>query len=120
MNESDKSARDINESAASVDQYRPEFASVLRSYNAMETTKRRHFDYLSMLENKKKKFNLSATAQEELTLGNLLRDHNDEVHEFRLLSDQLKSSNPIAHQALFEYIGGINRALAPVSAAAGH
>jgi Uri superfamily endonuclease len=120
MSGSDKSEQNFQESVASVDQYRLEFAPVLRSYNAMETTKRRHFDYLSMLENKKKKFNLSATAEEELTLGNLLRDHNDEVQEFKLLSDRLKSSNPIAHQALFEYIGGINRALAPVSAAAGH
>jgi len=71
MSGSDKSEQNFQESVASVDQYRLEFAPVLRSYNAMETTKRRHFDYLSMLENKKKKFNLSATAEEELTLGNL-------------------------------------------------
>ena len=119
MGTSDK-PRQIEESSASVDQYRGEFSSVLRSYNAMETTKRRHFDYMSMLENKKKKFNLSASPEEALTLQNLLRDHNDEVKTFKQLSDNLKADSPIAHQALFEYIGGLNRALAPVSASVGH
>jgi len=107
-------------SSASIDQFRVEFAPVLRSYNAMETTKRRHFDYMSMLENKKKKFNLAATPEEALMLQNLLRDHNDEVQVFKKLSDALKSSNPIAHQALFEYIGGLNRSLAPANASSGH
>lgn len=106
--------------AGSVDQFRAEFAPVLRSYNAMETTKRRHFDYLSMLENKKKKFNLAATAEEESTLQNLLRDHNDEVQEFKILSQQLKSSNPLAHEALFQYIGHLNSALTPVNTSTGH
>lgn len=106
--------------AGSVDQFRAEFAPVLRSYNAMETTKRRHFDYLSMLENKKKKFNLAATAAEESTLQNLLRDHNDEVQEFKILSQQLKSRNPLAHEALFQYIGHLNSALAPVNTSTGH
>ena len=106
--------------AGSVDQFRAEFAPVLRSYNAMETTKRRHFDYLSMLEYKKKKFNLAATVAEESTLQNLLRDHNDEVQEFKTLSQQLKSSNPLAHEALFQYIGHLNSALAPVNTSTGH
>ncbi len=110
----------IEQSSSGIDQFRADFAPVFRSYNAMETTKRRHFDYMSMLEHKKKKFNLSATAEETLVLGNLLRDHNDEVHTFKRLSDALKNESPLAHQSLFEYIGSLNRALAPVSASAGH
>lgn len=108
------------ESAASVEQFRDEFAPVLSSYNAMETTKRRHFDYMSMLENKKKKFNLPATAEETRVLENLLRDHNEEVQTFKMLSDKLKTGNLLAHQACFEYISHINKALAPVGSAAGH
>ena len=107
-------------SSASVEQFRGEFASVLSSYNAMETTKRRHFDYLSMLENKKKKFNLPATPDEVTTLQDLLRDHNEEVQNFKKLSAGLKSGNPIAHQACFEYIGRLNQALAPANSATGH
>jgi len=110
----------LEESLVSVEQFREDFAPAFRSYNAMETTKRRHFDYMSMLENKKKKFNLPATSEESVILESLLRDHNDEVHMFKHLSDTLKSANPIAHQAMFEYIGSLNRALAPVSASAGH
>lgn len=110
----------IGQLSAGINQYRAVFAPVLRSYNAMETTKRRHFDYLAMLENKKKKFNLSATDEEKLTLENLLRDHDEEVKVFKQLSDCLKSEDALAHQALFEYIGSLNRALAPVGTAAGH
>jgi hypothetical protein len=113
-------SNDPSAEAGSVDQFRTEFAPVLRSYNAMETTKRRHFDYLSMLENKKKKFNLAATGAEESTLQNLLRDHNDEVQEFKTLSQQLKNGNPLAHEALFQYIGQLNSALAPVNTSTGH
>lgn len=120
MSELEKTDRQVEESATSVEQFRSEFMSVMRSYNAMETTKRRHFDYFSLLENKKKKFNLSATPQESSVLEALLRDHNEEVQAFKKRSDELKSQNPIAHQAFFEYIGGLNRALAPASAATGH
>ena len=116
----DKPCQSSVASAISTDHLRGEFASVFRSYNAMETTKRRHFDFLSMLENKKKKFNLSATSEEAATLGNLLRDHNEEVQNFKNLSNSLKADNPIAHQALFEYIGTLNRTLAPANALNGH
>jgi len=115
-----RTPKNFEESSESVSQFREDFASVFRSYNAMETTKRRHFDYMSMLEHKKKKFNLAATPEESLTLENLLRDHNDEVQMFKQLSDSLKSDNPIAHQALFAYIGSLNQALSPVSTTVGH
>ena len=120
MDTPDESRQNTETSVINKEHFRGEFASVFRSYNAMETTKRRHFDYLSMLEDKKKKFNLSASPQEAATLGNLLRDHNDEVKNFKYLSDSLKADNPIAHQALFEYIGILNRNLAPANALTGH
>lgn len=101
-------------------QHRAAFQSAMRSYNAMETTKRRHFDYLTMLESKKKKFNLDITADESAMLASLLQDHNDEVLAFKARSDALKSSNAEAHKALFEYLAEINRAMAPMSQSLGH
>ena len=101
-------------------QHRIVFQSALRSYNAMETTKRRHFDYLTMLESKKKKFNLDTTTAESAMLASLLRDHNDEVMAFKARCDALKSSNAEAHQALFAYLAEINLAMAPLSQSQGH
>ena len=101
-------------------EHKSTFQSAMRSYNAMETTKRRHFDYMTMLESKKKKFNLEITEQESAMLASLLSDHNDEVMEFKNRSDALKSASPDAHKALFEYLGKINKAMAPLSQAQSH
>lgn len=95
----------------STEQYRQRFALALRSYNAMETTKRRHFDYMTMLENKKKKFNLDATELEAEQLEHFLRDHHEEVQVFKQLCDDLKRSDGNAHKALFEYIGNLNKVM---------
>lgn len=84
------------------------FSSAMRSYNAMETTKRRHFDYLTMLESKKKKYNIEATVEERELLESLLLDHHEEVQAFKKRCDQLKVENEDAHQALFEYITRLN------------
>lgn len=102
------------------DPFRADFASALRSYNAMETTKRRHFDYMTMLEVKKKKFNLSATTEEAAQLEALLRDHHEEVHAFKKRCTELKEINAGAHAAMFEYIGALNKAIAPVGDATSH
>lgn len=101
-------------------EHKSSYQSAMRSYNAMETTKRRHFDYMTMLETKKKKFNLDITEQESSMLASLLRDHNDEVMAFKSRSDALKSANPDAHKALFEYLAKINKAMAPLSETQGH
>lgn len=95
------------------EQYRQMFQSALRSYNAMETTKRRHFEYLTLVESKKKKFNLDATPEETHMLELLLRDHDEEVRAFKDRCDLLKSNEPAAHAALFDYLSKINSALVP-------
>ena len=84
----------------------------MRCYNSMETTKRRHFELLTLLEERKKKFNLSPKPQETELLSCLLDDHNTEVKAFQRASQELKTQNPQAHAALFEYIGRINAHIA--------
>lgn len=100
--------------------YRAAYSSAMRSYNAMETTKRRHFDFLTLLETKKKKFNLDATAAEKEMLRQLLRDHDDEVRAFKLRCDTLKAENREAHTALFAYLAELNAAIAPIGESNGH
>lgn len=82
-----------------------------QAYNAMETTKQRHFDLLTVFETKKKKFNINPTAQDSVLLQNLLRDHDEQVKVFTQASTELKHSDGGAHSALFEYIGHINNVL---------
>lgn len=92
------------------EQHRSEFASAMRSYNAMETTKRRHFDFLTLLDAKKKKFNIQATSQEVTRLEQLLQDHHEEVQAFKSRCDALKQAHPDAHRAMFDYIAELNGA----------
>ena len=91
-------------------QYRAEFASAMRSYNAMETTKRRHFDFLTLLDAKKKKFNIQSSPEETSRLEQLLQDHHEEVQVFKARCDVLKLEHPQAHRAMFEYIAELNGA----------
>ncbi len=88
----------------SIDNLRKEYGDALRCYNAMETTKRRHFGYMSMLDAKQKKFNLAATEAESDALELLLRDHHEEVLAFKRQCELLKKSSESAHKALFEHI----------------
>lgn len=86
-----------------------DLASVaLLAYNAMETTKRRHFDYLNMLESKRKKFNLEASSKEKALLGSLLADHDRTVKYFKTEAQLLQKASPEAHRSLFTYIGLLN------------
>jgi len=79
-----------------------------QAYNAMQTTKQRHYELLEALETKKKKFNLDATPRDTVLLEHLLADHDAQVKRFTDASAALKLSNPNAHKTLFEYIGLIN------------
>lgn len=87
-----------------------EAAGAWEAYNAMQTTKQRHYDLLQIIDNKKKKFNLDATEKDTALLANLLEDHDAQVKRFTAASTKLKQSNPEAHRAVFEYIGIINQA----------
>jgi len=90
------------------DSLQPVYEQALRCFNSMETTKRRHFEFLSQLEDKKKRIHLEATPAEVSRLAILLADHNREVGAFKLSCQELKADNPDAHAALFEYISFVN------------
>ena len=77
----------------------------------METTKRRHFDYLGVLESARKNQDRAPTEHEQAMLAQLLRDHDDQVKLFAEASAALKAADGEAFAALWEYIGEINRAL---------
>ena len=79
-----------------------------QAYNAMETTKRRHFDLLEVIDNKKKNYNIDATAADQYLLKCLLQDHDEQVNRFTLASMELKNLNAAAHKTLFAYIGSVN------------
>ena len=77
----------------------------------METTKKRHFDLMLAIDKRGKKLNLKATPEEAEMLNRLLKDHDDQVEQFKLESDTLKSVNPEAHLVMFKYIGEIHTVL---------
>jgi hypothetical protein len=80
-----------------------------QAYNAMETTKRRHFELLEIIDNKKKNYNIDPTVTDQHLLRGLLRDHDEQVKRFTSASMALKEVDAEAHTALFVYIGGVNR-----------
>ncbi len=93
---------------------RESVADALLAYNAMETTKRRHFDYLNLLEAKRKKFNLSPTQEEQDLLASLLADHDQTVKKFKTQTQSLLLAQPDAHRSLFSYISTLNEALSAI------
>jgi hypothetical protein len=89
-------------------------AATWQAYNAMETTKRRHFDYLSLLESRSKNIGLQPSGRENDMLAQLLRDHDKQVKDFKTASQALRESDPAAFAALWAYIQEINAVLAPL------
>jgi len=102
------------------DTTREPVAKAFQAYNAMEATKRRHFDYLNLLESRQKKFNLKATSDQSALLAALLKDHDMAVTNFKQLAGELKRSDEKAHLLLFQYIGLLNEALGVAGQSAGH
>ena len=84
-----------------------------QAYNALETTKRRHFSYLEALESRRHKLNMEPSEAENKMLARLLRDHDEQVSQFKLASETLRNSSREAFDALWVYINEINVALAP-------
>lgn len=74
------------------------------AYNAMFETKQRHYDFLEILENKKKKFNISPSEKDKTTQAEYLSQHDEQVKNFTRLSMELKASNPESHINLFKFI----------------
>lgn len=83
-------------------------AEAWQAYNAMDTTKRRHYELLEILDNKKKNYNLEPSQREQALLASLLKDHDEQVKRFTAASVSLKQADADAHIALFVYIGAIS------------
>ena len=79
-----------------------------QAFNAMETTKRRHYSLLEILDNKKKNYNLEPSVREQQLLAALLKDHDEQVKRFTLASKTLKQLDAAAHLQLFRYISGVS------------
>ena len=73
----------------------------------MESTKRRHYQLLEILDSKKKNYNILPSESEQMRLAGLLRDHDQQVSRFTAASSALKQADAAAHIALFVYIGKI-------------
>lgn len=84
-------------------------AAAWEAYNAMETTKRRHFALLETLDLKKRNYDLDPSPEEARLLGWLLADHDAQVRRFTAASVALKQADTAAHAALFDYIGTVAR-----------
>ena len=93
---------------------------VWQAYNAVATTKRRHFTYLQAMETRRNKFNIELSENENQMLTQLLRDHDEQVSAFKAASDRLRNANPKAFDALWIYINGINSTLDPLENKAVH
>ena len=85
-----------------------------QAYNAMETTKRRHYELLEILDNKKKNYNLEPSQRDQALLASLLKDHDEQVKRFTAASSALKSCDADAHMAVFVYIGVLSDLEPPV------
>lgn len=90
-------------------------AAAFEAFNAMQTTKQRHYALLQRLDDKRTRFGLSPTEQEARLLDALLSDHDAQVKRFTNASKALKDESSEAHMALFQYIGALESALAPVT-----
>jgi len=104
MSSTDLSSKDLARPASVLDGVA---ADTWQAYNAMQTTKQRHYELLKILENKKKKFNLDPTEKDTTLLRHLLSDHDAQVKRFTVASVALKAADSDAHRALFVYIGQV-------------
>jgi len=84
-------------------------AETWQAYNAMETTKGRHFGLLERLDLKKRNYDLEPSADEARLLDWLLADHDAQVKRFTAASQALKVADASAHGALFDYVGVVAR-----------
>jgi hypothetical protein len=95
-------------------------AEAFQAYNAMETTKRRHFEFLTMLDKAAKKWNLAPSEAQEIMREALLADHDRQVQAFKAHSAELRRQDAGAFDALWAYIGRINDAFQPLHEQQGH
>ena len=82
-------------------------ADAFEAFNAMQTTKRRHFEMLERLDAKRERYGLDPTASEAARLADLLADHDAQVRRFARAGAELKAVDPDGHRRLFGYIGAV-------------
>lgn len=95
-------------------QQRERVAEAFQAYSAMETTQQRHFDYLNMLTEREKRFNLQSSEIEQVFLAGLLADHDAQVKAFKTASDTLRAQSAEDFKVMFAWIGEIEKALVPI------
>ena len=93
---------------------RERVAGAFQAYSAMESTRQRHFDFLNMLTEREKRFNLESSELEQRFLAELLADHDMQVKRFKAESDALRASSAEDFQALFAWFGEIEKHLDPI------
>ena len=76
-----------------------------QAYSAMYESKQQHYEFLQLLEDKKKKFNLSPSESDQQKLAQMLEQHDIRVKQFIAISAQLKTEHPDSHSLLFKFIG---------------
>ncbi|MEE9319161.1 MAG: hypothetical protein V3U76_01830 [Granulosicoccus sp.] len=111
------SKSDLPDSTAAVP-YRP--AEILtgvaqeawQAYNAMQSTKQRHYELLEAIDLRKRNYNINVGAEDTALLAHLLADHDQAVRHFTAACVVLKKTSLSAHSALFDYIGMINNSVA--------
>ena len=82
-------------------------ADAFEAFNAMETTKRRHFAMLERLDAKRTRYGLEPTLGESALLADLLTDHDAQVLRFTRAASALKAANPEDHRRLFAWVGTV-------------
>ena len=82
-------------------------ADAFEAFNAMQTTKRRHFEMLERLDAKRERYGLDPTASEAARLAGLLADHDAQVRRFARAGAELKALDPDGHRRLFGYVGAV-------------
>lgn len=85
-------------------------ATLWESFNAMQTTRQRHFGLLEVIENRKKKYNIEASERDRTLLACLLADHDLQVRRFTAAGAALRALDSDAHQRVLTYISAINHA----------
>lgn len=95
-------------------QQRERIAEAFQAYSAMETTRQRHFDYLNMLTEREKRFNLQSSEIEQTFLSQLLADHDAQVKVFKAASDALRERSAEDFKAMFAWLGEIDKHLDPI------
>lgn len=95
-------------------------ADAFEAFNAMQMTKQRHYALLSRLDEKRSRYGLAASEQEQRMLDGLLADHDVQVKRFTRASAALKQRDPEANLALFGYIGAVAELEGDVDGAVRH